>query len=110
VCAHLFGCVQLFFLMQWTIAHQTLLSMEFSCQEYWSGLLFPPPGDHSDSGIEPMSLGSSALAGGFFTIGPRGKSNISSNQKEIPINLWQSVVCQADALVSSEFSPLSMST
>ena len=26
-----------------TVAHQALLSMEFSSQEYWSGLPFPPP-------------------------------------------------------------------
>ena len=31
------------------------------------GCLFPSPGDLSDSGIEPMSPVSSALAGGFFT-------------------------------------------
>ena len=36
-------------------------------QEYWSGLPNPPPGDLHDPGIEPMSLMSSALAGGFFT-------------------------------------------
>ena len=28
----------------WTVAHQTLLSMEFSRQKYWSGLPLPPPG------------------------------------------------------------------
>ena len=39
----------------------------FSRQEYWSGLLFPPPGDLPDPGIEPGSLMSLALAGGFFT-------------------------------------------
>jgi len=36
--------------------------MEFSRQEYWSGLPFSSPGDPSDPGIEPASLGSSALA------------------------------------------------
>ena len=34
------------------IAHQTPLSMEFSSQEYWSGLLFPTPGDLPDPGME----------------------------------------------------------
>ena len=29
----------------WTIAHQAPLSTEFSWQEYWSELPFPPPGD-----------------------------------------------------------------
>ena len=32
---------------QWTVAHQAPLSMEFSRQEYWSGLPFPPPGESS---------------------------------------------------------------
>ena len=34
----------------------------------WSGLPFPPPGDLSNPGIEPTSLVSPALAGGFFTV------------------------------------------
>ena len=36
-------------------------------QEYCSGLPFPTPGDLPNPGIEPMSLASSVLAGGFFT-------------------------------------------
>ena len=40
----------------WIIAHQAPLSMGFSQQEYWSGLLHPPPGDLPDSETEPMSL------------------------------------------------------
>ena len=43
------------------------LSMEFSRQEYWSGLPFPPLGDLPDPGMEPVSLLSPALAGRFFT-------------------------------------------
>ena len=39
----------------WTAACQAPLSIEFSRQEYWSGLPFPPPGDLSDPGIEPAS-------------------------------------------------------
>ena len=35
----------------WTIAHQALLSIGFPRQEYWSGLLFPSPGDRPDPGI-----------------------------------------------------------
>ena len=31
------------FATSWTVAHQALLSMEFSRQEYWSGLPFPSP-------------------------------------------------------------------
>ena len=41
--------------------------MRFSRQEYWSGLPCPPPGHLPDPGIEPASLVSPALAGGFFT-------------------------------------------
>ena len=40
----------------WTVAHQAPLSMEFSRQEYWSGLPCPPPGDLPYTGIEPRSL------------------------------------------------------
>ena len=49
------------------IAHQTPLSMEFSKQEYWSGLPFPPPGDLLDPVIKPASPESPALASRFFT-------------------------------------------
>ena len=61
-----FSCVHLFATL-WTVAFQAPLSMGFSRQEYWSGLLCPPPGDLPDPGIEPMSLMSPALAGRFFT-------------------------------------------
>ena len=61
-----FSCVGLF-VTPWTVAHQAPLSMGFSRQEYWSGLPGPFPGDLPDPGIEPTSLVSPALAGGFFT-------------------------------------------
>ena len=41
--------------------------MGFSRQEYWSGLPFPSPGNLPNSGIEPKSLASPALADRFFT-------------------------------------------
>ena len=40
------------------LAHQAPPSMEYSRQEYWSGLPFPSPGDLPDPGIEPGSPGS----------------------------------------------------
>ena len=43
------------------------LSMGVSRQENWSGWPFPPPGDLPDPGIQPTSLASPALAGGFLT-------------------------------------------
>ena len=36
-----------------TVAHQAPLSMGFPSQEYWSGLLCPPPGDLPKPGIKP---------------------------------------------------------
>ena len=51
----------------WTVARQAPLSMEFSWQEYWSGLPFSSPGDLLDPEIEPVSLTFPALADGFFT-------------------------------------------
>ena len=50
------------------IACQVPLSMGFSRQEYWSGLLYPSPGDLPNPGIQPVFIMSPALAGGFFTI------------------------------------------
>ena len=44
-----------------------LLGMEFSRQEYWSGLLVPSPGDLSGSGMEP---GSPALQAGSLPSEP----------------------------------------
>ena len=43
------------FAIPWTVAYQALLPMEFSRQEYWSGLTFPSPGDLPNAGIEPRS-------------------------------------------------------
>ena len=39
----------------WTVAHQAPLTMGFSRQGYWSGLLFPLSGDLPDTEIEPGS-------------------------------------------------------
>ena len=41
--------------------------MGFSRQEFWSGLLCPPPWELLEPGIEPVPLTSPALAGRFFT-------------------------------------------
>ena len=59
----LLSCVQLF-AIPWTIAYQAPPSMEFSWQEYWSGieeywstrvLPFPSPGYLPNPGIKPRS-------------------------------------------------------
>ena len=74
------------FVTPWTVACQAPLSMGFSRQEYWSGLLFPPPEDLRDPGIEPESP---ALAGRFFTTAPPGK----------PYQWWE-VAYSLDALAT----------
>ena len=50
------SCVRLF-VTPWTVAHQAPLFMEFSRQEYWSGLPFPSPGDLPYPEIKPCSAG-----------------------------------------------------
>ena len=53
------------FATPWTVAHQAPPPMEFSREEYWSGLPFPSPGDLPDPGIKP---GSPALQADAFTV------------------------------------------
>ena len=65
ICPKWLSCVWIFATL-WTVAHQAPLSMEFSRQEYWSGLLFPSPGDLFNPGIKLAFLMSSALTGRFF--------------------------------------------
>ena len=77
------SCVRLF-VTPWTVTLEAPLSMEFSREDYQRGLPFPPPGDLPDPGIEPASLASPALAGGFFTNYtiwevPMGSNRPSSN-------------------------------
>ena len=58
VCSVTSDCVIL-----WTVTHQDPLSMEFSRQEYSSGLLFPLTGYLPDPEIKPVSP---ELVGRFF--------------------------------------------
>ena len=53
-CFSCFSHVQLFVIL-WTVAHHGLLPMGFSRQEYWIGLLCPPPEYLPDPGIKPTS-------------------------------------------------------
>ena len=54
LCCNLLSSVK-FSVTLWTVAYQAPLSMEFSRQEYWRELSFPPPGDLPDPGIKPRS-------------------------------------------------------
>ena len=71
----------LLFAILWTAVHQALLSMGFSRQTYWSGLLFPSPGDLPNPAIEP---GSPALQTDSLPPEPPGKPNncIFTKQQE----------------------------
>ena len=60
--------VQLF-VTPWTVAYQAPQSVEFSRQEYWSGLPLPSPWDLPDPGIEP---GSPAFQADTLTSEPPG--------------------------------------
>ena len=62
VCARLLSRVWLL-ATPWTVAHQDPLSMGFSRQENWSGLLCPPSRDLRDPGTEPASTYVSCIAG-----------------------------------------------
>ena len=59
-----------------TIACQGPLSMGFSWQEYWSGLLFPPLEDIPDQGTEPMSPMSLALQVDFLPLSHQGNHKV----------------------------------
>ena len=81
-----------------TVAHQAPLSMEFPRQEYWSGLLFPSPGDLPDPGIKPGSppLQSDALPSellgkpGFYIT--QGKGNLVAGIHKISLDV-QVLLC-----------------
>ena len=68
VCVRMLSCIW-FFATPWIVAHKDPLSMEFSGQEYWNGLLFSPPENFPDPGIETAS----ALTGRFSTTVLAGK-------------------------------------
>ena len=76
-----FSRVQLFVTL-WTVARQAPLSLEVSRQEYWSGLPCPLPGDLPNPGIEPESLRSPALAGGFFITGATWEARLRFHTPE----------------------------
>ena len=78
--------VQLF-ATPWTVAHQAPPSMEFSRQEYWSGLPFPSPGDLPHPGIEP---GSPALWADALLSEPPGNPRMKQKEmaKRKPMALW----------------------
>ena len=78
----------------WTVACQAPLSMEFSRQQYWSGLPFPSPGDLPDPGIEPKS---SALQADTLPSEPSEKPKIQGGREVLwPLDLDLGL-CSANA-------------
>jgi len=70
----------------WTVACQAPLSMEFSRQEYWSGLSLPSPGELCDPGTEHRSP---ALQADSLPTEPLGKPlNISVAIPKLEFILW----------------------
>ena len=84
------------FAMPRTVAHQALLSMGFSWQEYWSGLPCPPPGDLPNPGIKLASLTFPALAGSFFTTSTtwEAQSGSPNSSQFLTISIVQSSLIQ----------------
>jgi len=82
------------FATPWTVAHQAPPSMEFSRQEYWSGLPFPSPGDLPHPGIKPGSptLWADALPseppGNPIRYGTVLEKLESWNLERIYLNIW----------------------
>ena len=70
----------------WTVACQAPLSMEFSRQEYWSGLPFPTPGDLPDPGIEP---GSPTLQADSLPAEPLGEFTVEAYKDTIQPMLFK---------------------
>ena len=69
----------------WAVAHQALLSMGFSRQEYWSGFSCSPPGDLLFKEIKPRSLMSPSLTGSLPLVPPSFKTFSSPQKKTLYI-------------------------
>ena len=80
------------FAIPWMAVLQAPLFMGFSRQEYWSGLLCPLLGDLPDSGMDPMSLESSALEVRFFTTSTTWEAPIVQYNNKINILLYITMI------------------
>ena len=80
----------------WTVAPQAPLSMEFSRQQYWSGLPFSSPQDLPDPGIE---LGSLALQADSLPSEPPGKPEFLYSKvkflRAIQLQAWRGEIYQS---------------
>ena len=78
--------------------------MEFSRQEYWSGLPLQTPGDLPERCIEPGSPASPSLAGGFFTTESPGKPLVTSIYQMSAAPPFPVVTTKMPLLLLSRFS------
>ena len=97
VCGLLLNYVQLCATSQ-IVAHQFHLSMGFSRQEYWNGLLCPPSGDMPDPGIEPMSPMAPALQSDSLPLSHPGSQGLVGETDKSVITIWS----ENEQRVSSE--------
>ena len=91
----------------WTAARQASLSLEFSRQEYWSGLPFSTPGDLPDPGIEAMSPAPPAWQTDSLPLAPPGKPIIDNRNwfLTVPASASLRSGCQCgQVLVRTSFS------
>ena len=71
------------FVTPWTVAHQAPLSVGFPRQGYWGGLLFPFPGNLSDTGIELASHASFAWQADSLPLSHLGSPFFHSGAKDV---------------------------
>ena len=96
--ALVFSCVRLLATL-WTVAHQALLSIGFSRQEYWSGLPYPPPGDLPNPGIESASPMSPVSQADSLSAEPLRKPHRLQSQEQIQVStLW---MCQLSVAMAA---------
>ena len=96
--------------MPWTAAHQAPLSMEFSRQEYWSGLPFPSPGDLLNPGTEAGLLHCRQI---LYLLSPQGSYLLSIFAQNphrpvawfIPLQ-WAEICIYREKIVRTLFSLL----
>ena len=96
--------VQLFVNL-WTVARQAPLPMEFSRQEYWSGLPFPSPGDLPHLGIKPCS--SAFQADSLLSELPGKPSSVQFSYSAVSDSAtpW-TIACQASLSITNSKSLL----
>ena len=86
------------FATPWTVAHQAPSPMEFSRQEYWSGLPYPSPGNLPDPGIEPRSP---ALQADSLHLSHQGSSQCQDMTLQINY-VFAKAFCALQEILSTE--------